>query len=307
MNPSQDNFRDLVENFHDGIYFVDCDRTITYWNRGAEELTGYSADEVLGRRCLDDILCHVSHSDVDPMCGSRCPLAASMDDGTTRTEQVFLKHKRGHRQPVMVRTSPVRDARGVIVGGVEIFSDHSEVLETRQKLADLERMALLDPLSEIGNRRYFEMNLHARLDEWRRFGRPFGLLLLDLDHFKAVNDAHGHDIGDRVIRMVADTLAFSCRKSDVASRWGGEEFVLILGNLVSGGLREATERVRALVKKSRLPLADGKSLKVTVSGGATWPVDGDTEVSIIKRADALLYRSKNAGRDRISFDDDLAA
>ena len=96
-------------------------------------------------------------------------------------------------------------------------------------------------------------------------------------------------------RAPAETLAFSCRKADVASRWGGEEFVLILGNLVSGGLREATERVRALVKKSRLPLADGRSLKVTFSGGATWPLDGDTELSIIKRADALLYRSKAGG------------
>jgi diguanylate cyclase (GGDEF)-like protein/PAS domain S-box-containing protein len=257
MNPKPGIFRELIENYHDGIYFVDCDRTITYWNNGAEELTGYSSDEVLGRRCMDDILCHVDHCDGGPMCGDRCPLAASMDDGETRTAQVFLKHKQGHRQPVLMRTSPVRDARGVIVGGIEVFSDHTEVVETRAQLEELERMALLDPLTGIGNRRYFEMNLHARLDEQRRYSTPFGLLLIDLDHFKTVNDSHGHEAGDSVLKMVAQTLAYSCRKSDLACRWGGEEFALILGNMEAGGLREAVERVRKLVRKSRQTLEDG--------------------------------------------------
>lgn len=304
MNVDSEHFRDLVDTYHDGIYFVDCDRVITYWNRGAEELTGYTSDEVLGRRCMDDILCHVDHCAGDPMCGSSCPLASTMDDGETRVAQVFLKHKQGHRQPVVMRTAPIRDARGVIVGGVEVFSDHSELHETRAQLEALERMALLDPLTEIGNRRYFDMNLHARLDERRRYGTPFGLLLADLDHFKTINDDHGHDVGDAVLKMIAQTLAYSCRKSDLACRWGGEEFALILGNMEAGGLREAVERVRRLVGKSVHKLADGRRLRVTFSGGAVLAREDDDDASIVRRADALLYRSKQAGRDRIGFEDD---
>ena len=303
MNPETEHFRELVDTYHDGIYFVDCDRVITYWNKGAEELTGYTSDEVLGRRCMDDILCHVDHCAGDPMCGSVCPLASSMDDGETRVAQVFLKHKQGYRQPVVMRTAPIRDARGVIVGGVEVFSDHSEMHETRAQLEELERMALLDPLTGIGNRRYFEMNLHARLDERHRYGTPFGLLLVDLDHFKLVNDDHGHDVGDAVLKMIAQTLAYSCRKSDLACRWGGEEFALILGNMEAGGLREAVERVRRLIRKSTHVLPDDRKLRVTFSGGAVLAQVDDTDSSIFQRADALLYQSKQAGRNRVGFDD----
>jgi len=304
LPPINELFRDLVDNYHDGIYIVDCDRRITYWNLGAEELTGYKPTDVVGRRCMDDILCHVDSTDATPMCGDRCPLAASMDDGEIRVEQVYLKHKRGHRHPVLVRTSPVRDKRGVIVGGVEVFSCHAEMQDARTKLAELEQLALLDPLTEIGNRRYFEMNLHARLDERHRYGTEFGLLLLDLDHFKRINDGYGHDVGDRVLKMVAKTLALSCRKSDLICRWGGEEFVMILGNVETTTYREAVERVRKLIKRSRLGL-DGAKLRVTVSGGAVIATQDEDEASIMRRADALLYESKSAGRDRIGFESGL--
>ncbi len=306
MAQAQDPFRDLVDTYHDGIYFVDCDRVITYWNQGAESLTGYSSGEVVGRRCMDDILCHVDHCTGERMCSNRCPLALSMDDGQTRVAQVFLKHKQGHRQPVVMRTSPVRDHRGVIVGGVEVFSDHSELHEIREKLEELERMALLDPLTGIGNRRYFEMNLHARLDERHRYGTPFGLLLIDLDHFKRINDDHGHEAGDAVLKMVGQTLAFSCRKSDLACRWGGEEFAVILGNMGPGGLREAVERVQGLVRRSSHTLEDGTRLRVTFSGGATLASAEDTDQALLQRADALLYRGKLEGRDRVIYEHDPA-
>jgi diguanylate cyclase (GGDEF)-like protein/PAS domain S-box-containing protein len=302
METQVDPFRELIDNFHDGVYFVDHERVITYWNGGAQALTGFSADEVLGRHCRDDILCHVDDSG-DPLCGERCPLADCMRDGKTRTEQLFFRHRQGHRHPVVVRTAPIRDRRNVIVGGVQVFSDNADMLEAKQQLEALQRLAMFDPLTGIGNRRYFEVNLHARLDERRRYGNPFGLLLVDLDRFKAINDTHGHDIGDRVLKMVADTLAYSCRKSDLACRWGGEEFALLLGNVDRGEFHDAAQRVRKLLKRSKLPLDGSDSLRVTASWGAAFAADQDDEASLLKRADTLLYHAKHTGRDRICHDD----
>ena len=104
MTPSEDLYRTIVENMHDGLYFVDRERRITYWNRGAERITGYSAAEVVGTSCADNILVHVDALGRQ-LCQGSCPLIAAMADGAAHEAEVFLHHKQGHRLPVWVRTS----------------------------------------------------------------------------------------------------------------------------------------------------------------------------------------------------------
>src|SRR5664280_2072141 len=108
-------YRDLVDNMSDGVYFVDRTRTITYWSRGAERLTGYHASEVVGRRCRDGILNHVDECGTE-LCGAGCPLKATIRDGRCRDAHVFMHHADGHRQPVWVRAAPLRDPAGEISG-----------------------------------------------------------------------------------------------------------------------------------------------------------------------------------------------
>ena len=112
--PSEDLYRDLVENMHDGIYFVDRERRITYWNKGAERITGYSAAEVVGKSCADNILVHVDALGRQ-LCKGSCPLVASMADGAPHEAEVYLHHKQGHRLPVWVRTSPLPAADGTVL------------------------------------------------------------------------------------------------------------------------------------------------------------------------------------------------
>ncbi len=114
-----DFYKNIIDNLYDGVYFVDRDRMITYWNKGAERISGYSAGQVIGRRCRDNLLNHVTANGVE-LCHDHCPLAAVMEDGRPREAEVYLHHADGHRVPVMVRATALRDEGGNIVGAVEI-------------------------------------------------------------------------------------------------------------------------------------------------------------------------------------------
>ncbi|MEW6489692.1 MAG: sensor domain-containing diguanylate cyclase, partial [Thermodesulfobacteriota bacterium] len=298
--PAEGFCRDLVENLFDGVYFVDLERRITYWNRGAERITGYRAEEVIGSRCADNLLVHVDESGVQ-LCREGCPLEATCRDGRLREARVFLRHRGGHRVPVLVRASPIRDGQGRIIGAAEVFSDVSAQAEAQWRAEELEKLALLDHLTGAANRRYMEILLAARLGELERYGWPLGVLFADVDRFKELNDAFGHAAGDRTLALVARTLASGARSFDVVGRWGGEEFLVLLVNVTGAELEEIAERLRLLVESSRLPIASG-DLHLTVSIGATLAVPGDTPEALVGRADALMYRSKHGGRNRVTTD-----
>jgi diguanylate cyclase (GGDEF)-like protein/PAS domain S-box-containing protein len=293
-------FRELLDNLYDGVYFVDNDRTILFWNRGAERLTGYRKEEVVGSRCMDHLLRHVNSEGV-LLCLHNCPLHATMQNGVPSEDEIFLHHKDGHRLPVRVRISPLLDGEGTVVGAIEIFSDNSEKIHSLEIIQDLERKVFLDPLTGLANRRYVDLALPARFDELQRYGWPFGIVMLDVDHFKGVNDRYGHDFGDETLKIIARTLLGGSRSSDIIGRWGGEEFIAVLTNVTALKLRNSAERYRVLVEQSSLPMESGL-IQVTISAGATLVVPEDTPETIIKRADKLLYQSKAAGRNRVTGD-----
>jgi diguanylate cyclase (GGDEF)-like protein/PAS domain S-box-containing protein len=292
------NYEDLLTNLHDGLYLVDTERRITFWNRAAELITGYSASEVVGSRCSDNILVHVD-ADGNSLCLSGCPLSSTMADGRSSDAEVYLHHKEGYRLPVRVRTLPLRNEKGAIVGGAEVFSDNSAVHSLAQRAQELERLSLLDPLTGLSNRRNMESELNARLQEMERFGLSFGLLFLDIDHFKAVNDTYGHDAGDLTLKTVAHTLTLISRPFDLVGRWGGEEFVGIIRNVGEEEIARIGNRYRKLIGKTCIPLPEG-SIGVTVSIGATVALRDDTMESLVRRADGLMYRSKVDGRNRLT-------
>jgi diguanylate cyclase (GGDEF)-like protein len=160
---------------------------------------------------------------------------------------------------------------------------------------------MTDALTGIGNRRHLEGRLRAALAVVQNSSSAAGLLLMDVDHFKQVNDTHGHNTGDNVLRMVANTLNYALRATDTLGRWGGEEFVAILYDMQEKESLQATaEKVRALVEHSRLDL-DGQGLTVTISIGGTMLLPGDTPELLVQRADELMYLSKQAGRNRVTI------
>jgi diguanylate cyclase (GGDEF)-like protein/PAS domain S-box-containing protein len=290
----------VLENLSDGVYFVDRGRRILYWNKGAERITGYSKDEVLGRRCRDNLLNHCDEAGTI-LCTTLCPLSATMRDGEHREAHVYLRHKDGHRKPVRVRAAAVRDGDGVVVGAVETFHDDSKLFDSRRRALELERESMLDPLTGVGNRRLGKVTLAGWITQYETGGRSFGLLFADIDRFKQVNDRFGHDVGDEALRAVARTLEETSRTSDTVVRWGGEEFIVLVGDARLRTLELIAERVRALVERTDMQTENG-SVSITVSIGATIVKEGDTPTRIMRRADALLYASKAGGRNRVTLD-----
>ncbi len=289
----------IVDNLADGVYYVDPDRAITYWNHGAERITGYASAEVVGHHCFDNLLDHVD-ADGNSLCFTICPLAATMGDGQPREVSVWLRHADGFRKPVRVRTSPVRDAEGAIVGAVEVFSDDSAVLRARQDADRARRDALTDDLTGMPNRRLFDTALAGRIENLARYGWRFGLLIVDIDHFKAINDKYGHRFGDAVLTGVAATLHGAVRAGDVVARWGGEEFAVLVESPDESGLVETAERLRVLVAQSEVR-SEGTSATVQVSVGGALAHPEDTSNSLFARADAALYGAKHSGRNRIEI------
>ena len=294
---SQASFESVLEQLHDGVYVLDRERKVVLWNRSAEQLSGFQKAEVLGRPCSDNILVHVD-AQGNSLCKGACPMVATMADGKPRENLVYLRHRDGHRVPVSVRASVLRDDDGNVVGAIEVFSDGTHEVETQKQLEELERQAMIDPLTQLPNRRFLDVRLENRNDELVRYGWTYGLILLDVDHFKLVNDTHGHDVGDRVLQTVARTLRGNARRSDDIGRWGGEEFLGIAGRVALEELTVVAERLRAQVEASRIEV-DGQSKGVTVSAGATTARPGESRASVTQRVDALLYEAKNAGRNRI--------
>ena len=299
MKLEKDSYERIIENLHDGLYLVDRNRIITYWNKSAEKITGFTGDEVVGRPCSDNILTHID-SEGNSLCNGMCPLFATIADGKPRETNVYLHHKDGHRVPVSVRVSTISDKDGNIVGGIELFTDISNQAANELRVKELEKLALLDNLTQLANRNYIEREIQSRFEENKRFHVPFAILFIDVDHFKKCNDTYGHDVGDDVLKFIANTFVSNARPFDLYGRWGGEEFLGIIRNINSEDLESLGNRLRTLIENSYI-IHEDKKLYVTVSIGATTVKEGDSAVSLIKRADTLLYKSKEAGRNCLTI------
>ena len=253
----------LLDDLYDAVYFVDPERRILYWNHAAEALSGFSASEVVGRRCSDDLLCHVDEAGRN-LCQNDCPLSHSMHSGLRGKADVYMRCKDGHRLAVSVRVVPILDADNRALGAVEVFSNIASRKQLERRNVELKKMAFLDPLTQLANRRFLDAKLRQSLDELALFGRIFGVLLMDLDRFKRVNDSFGHSAGDVVLEHVARTISSSVRAGDTVGRWGGEEFLAILPDADETQTRLMAERCRVLVRNSSVPVAE-TSVSLTMS------------------------------------------
>ncbi len=301
MLDTVDFYREILDNLYDGIFFVDKEGCITYWNKGATSLTGYSSADVQGRNYCDIFQPLDKHG--NNLCENNiCPIRRVFDIATLTEIEAYICHKEGHLLPISIRIAPVREVSEQYVVAVEIHSSNSPRYAMRQRLEELQELAMHDLLTGIANRRFVEINLAARLEEFKRYGFDFSVMFIDADHFKTINDTHGHTVGDRILKMISATIANSLRSFDIIGRWGGEEFVVLLVNTKKDDLFKLTDRLRRLVESSALTLDNGETLKVTVSVGATAAQKGDSVGSLIERADKLMFESKRRGRNMVSVE-----
>lgn len=293
-------YLNIINNLCDGVYFVNLDREIIFWNKAAENISGFSAEEMIGHRCHDNLLSHIDETG-RPLCTISCPLYDTIIDGKQRKNNVFLRHKSGHRIPITINVFPIYEDN-IIIGAVEIFTPASTRIYEDSMIEKLSDIAMQDMLTGLPNRRYLESYLDYRLSEFMRFHSSFALLYADVDHFRDFNTNFGHEVGDAVLKNIAKSIRAQLRQSDMFGRWGGEEFVGIYSVRNHCDLPIIGEKVRALVENTLVTTQDGRQYNATISVGITAVLPSDTKTSIINRADQLMYLSKSKGRNCISCD-----
>jgi diguanylate cyclase len=186
----------------------------------------------------------------------------------------------------------------------QLEASHRTVAQLQNELRRAREEASLDPLSGIVNRRGFDRELLRLCGEAKAGGAAFSLVMIDIDHFKRINDTFGHPFGDQVIRAVAQALAQLTQRKDVAARYGGEEFALLLPETPASGARDVAERVRLAIARGAIKRGNAGDAvgNVTVSAGVAQHVPGEDPTSLVARADRALYTSKQGGRNRTTVD-----
>ena len=289
----------LLHNVHDGIYIVDLDCKIFFWNKGAEQITGFDQSTVSGKKCSDNILSPVDDLGKN-LCDKDCPVKQALTDGKTHNTKAYLQHKEGHRLPVSIRAFPILGDDGEIVAAVEIFNDISPKFIVPQRKIELERMQLLDKLTEVGNQRFLEIHLQSRIEELKKYRIPFALLYIDVDHLKEVNDSYGKPAGDQVLRSIAQTINNNIRFFDIVGRWQSDEFLVVLFNIEESKLDYVANKIRLLIEKSSITIGS-KLVRATVSVGATLAMRVDSLDSLIDRARSFMKHGKWLGRNNVSM------
>lgn len=296
MPPGEDPFRQLVESVQDyAIYLLDLNGIIRSWNAGAERIKGYKATEIVGQSySVLYTLAEIERGRAQDL------LMAAAEQGRIESEGWHVRRD-GTRFWADTVLTALHDHDGDLYGYAVITKD---LTETRQQEEELRRSqdrsrrfwnaAISDALTGAFNRRYLMSHLRGAID---RAEHPVSsLLLFDIDLFKDVNDQHGHDAGDLVLRRIADVARQISRDSDMLFRLGGDEFVLYLPGVNAAGARTIAERLRQAVATSAPP--GGR--EVTISVGVAQREPKDTVDSWIRRADVALYEAKQAGRNRVA-------
>jgi diguanylate cyclase len=184
----------------------------------------------------------------------------------------------------------------------DVLEKHRAATETlSKKLEESEAKALVDALTNVLNRNAYNMKIGELVHEYKRYKEEWALLILDIDHFKKFNDTYGHKTGDKVLKSVAATVSNSIRVSDHIFRYGGEEFVVILGRINKETTKNLSEKIRREVERDYF-VDGGNELKVTMSIGAAIITPEDTEASLFERADKALYQAKQNGRNQTLLD-----
>jgi diguanylate cyclase (GGDEF)-like protein len=283
-----ERFHDLFESVASGVVLIEGDGSTALVNERAATLLGSPAGEVTVSEVAQKMRAlRESTGNVEALMAVYGPLQADVDYAVTTIWELG-----DHR--VEVDTHPVLgDGRN---GRIWLFRDvTAEVRQTET----LRTMAETDPLTGLANRRRFEASAERTLARTRAEGASLALLMLDIDHFKSVNDRFGHATGDAVLRAVAGRCRAVLKATDLMARFGGEEFVVLLPDVVPEDAVAAAERIRATVAASPV-VADGGAVDVRISVGVTLLREADTGLEpLLERADAALYTAKRTGRDKV--------
>ena len=286
----------LLNSTAEAIYGIGLDGCCTFVNPACLRMLGYDdAGELVGRNMHE--LMHHTTSDGRHYPISECQInqAFHHGEGVHVDDEVFWRQD-GTSFPVEYWSYPVREA-GEITGAVVTFLDITERLHDKQVL---EHLATHDSLTGVFNRKRLETCLEEETVRAARYKRELSLIMVDIDHFKAVNDDHGHQAGDQVLKAFAGVIRQSTRQNDCAGRYGGEEFMILLPETSLGDANDFAERLRISVYELSVDIGTAEPIRISASFGVScFPDPADSCEQLIRQADQAMYRAKRAGRNLV--------
>ncbi|MBK9779825.1 MAG: diguanylate cyclase [Anaerolineales bacterium] len=299
-----------VEQSPVSVVLTDINGNIEYVNPFFTKLTGYDLNEVLGKNPR-----MIQSGDTSPETYEL--MWQTIRSGKVWRGELLNKKKNGETYWEVEMISPVINSEGVIVNYIAIKEDVTAQKESDVKLREaytkleeqmqeiqglqdeLREQAIRDPLTKLHNRHYLKETLSRELSRAMRERYPISFLMLDIDHFKRVNDTYGHAAGDFVLRDLADQLAEFTRTGDIVCRYGGEEFLVAFPNTKEGDAFLIADRLRASIQESPI-YVDHHAISITISAGISeFPTHGQYEALILETADKALYHAKHTGRNQV--------
>ena len=290
-------YKDVLRTLSTGVYLVDREGRIVFWNQGAEEITGYLSQEVLGRQCGDSFLGHVDREN-RVLSGAEVPLVAAMRDGQTVEARLSIRHKIGHPVLLRLRASPIRDVNGTVVGAAECFDEPAASLQHDNRESKLAMLGCIDGPTGAANRDYTETQIEEHLRTFALHRVPFSILAVEVDNLDALRARDGNGVVHTLLRVTAEALASSLRPTDLLGRWTETQFLALVTECSSFEIHRVAERLQKMVSCAEARWW-GDPLQFTASFGGTSAKDGDCAEDLVKRAQTALQESVSQGGNRV--------
>ena len=304
LKDSNEFLKVLLENLSSAIFIVDKNLRIRNFNDSFRALFYKTEDRILGELCGNALGCVFSVEE-NKNCGTtsncaKCVLRDSLIKAFTEKipaykellEREFFVDGKKVLKYFQYTTKYVRFNNNEMV--LIIVDDITELEKSYQKMKE---MAITDGLTDLYNHNHIFRQLEEEIDKSERYGNPLSLFMLDIDFFKSINDTHGHQAGDEVLKKVSRCIKKSIRKIDIPGRYGGEEFMVILPQTNLEKALVSAERIRRTIEMLQ-PKNNGTPIDVTISGGVV-TFRSETALQLVEKADILLYKAKKNGRNRI--------
>ena len=286
----------LIDSMHDGVVFVDTQAKITVWNKGAEQITGISRGAATGRLFAPSLLEMCNHGSRRIHDGS-CPVARALRTNSQIRQRLLILGRQGNLVPIDLHAIPVVGSDGGLQGATILLHDAQPEATLEERCEALHAEVTRDPLTKVANRAEFDRMQALFIEAHEQAKQPCSLIMIDIDHFKSINDTCGHQAGDEAIISLASLLTSMCRSGDLVARYGGEEFAVLCADCNNANAARRAEEIRKKLSETAHSYLGNK--RITASFGVTELQAGDNSETMLRRADRALLMAKEQGRNQV--------